>query len=311
MYMEDLHRRGHRETDVIRPDCHGRLSVAATVACALDRLGVTYPNVLDPNYQSLRAFRIECWPSMYIADRERRIRRNRSARACARSPGGIGRARVVNGSAAGSEAYGNAAQANTEATALPPEFEPLTMPHFTAVSRFARSLTRDRTQADDLVQETYLLALRGWHTFRPAADAQRWLFSICHHAFLRIHKRDALYVEPPEGDPELESLATALAHLDAERSGAAITVERLDLRSAIDRALATLAPAYRVVVVLVDVEGQTYGEAAAVLDVPVGTVRSRLFRGRRLLQDLLFEHASDAGFTSADDRQRESRRGTR
>jgi len=70
----------------------------------------------------------------------------------------------------------------------------------------------------------------------------------------------------------------------------------MDLRLAIDRALEALPPGFRAAVVLVDVEGLPYEEAAAILDVPIGTVRSRLFRGRRLLQDMLFAFARDAGF---------------
>jgi RNA polymerase sigma-70 factor (ECF subfamily) len=175
-------------------------------------------------------------------------------------------------------------------------FERLTLPFLGDVARFARSLTRDPTRADDLVQETYLQALRGWHTFREGADPRRWLFTVCHHTFLRAERRETRYAEAPDDDPELESLATAVAHAAAERSGAADAVERLDLGTAISGALATLPPHYRLAVVLVDVEGQPYEEAAAVLGVAVGTVRSRLFRGRRLLQDVLYVHARDAGF---------------
>jgi RNA polymerase sigma-70 factor (ECF subfamily) len=175
-------------------------------------------------------------------------------------------------------------------------FERLTLPFLGDVARFARSLTRDPTRADDLVQETYLQALRGWHTFHAGADPRRWLFTVCRHTFLRGERREARYVEAPDDDPELESLATAVAHAAAERSGAAEAVERLDLGPAISGALAALPPHYRVAVVLVDVEGQPYEVAAEVLGVAVGTVRSRLFRGRRLLQDVLYVHARDAGF---------------
>jgi RNA polymerase sigma-70 factor (ECF subfamily) len=176
------------------------------------------------------------------------------------------------------------------------DFERITIPHLPAVARFARSLTRDAARADDLVQETYLQALRGWHTFREDADPRRWLFAVCHHAFLRTVRREELYADIPEADPELESLATAVAHWRALQSSVADAVERLDLGPALDRALGTLLPHYRLAVVLVDVEGQTYEDAATVLGVPIGTLRSRLFRGRRLLQDLLFEYARDAGF---------------
>jgi RNA polymerase sigma-70 factor (ECF subfamily) len=178
-------------------------------------------------------------------------------------------------------------------------FERLTLPFLGDVARFARSLTRDPARADDLLQETYLQALRGWHTFRRDADPRRWLFGVCRHAFLRTERREARYVEAPEDDPELESFATAVAHALAERSGEVAALERVDLGAAISAALAALPPHYRVAVVLVDVEGQAYEEAAEVLGVPVGTVRSRLFRGRRLLQDLLYAHARDAGFANA------------
>jgi RNA polymerase sigma-70 factor, ECF subfamily len=178
-------------------------------------------------------------------------------------------------------------------------FERLTLPHLSSVARFALSLTREGAQADDLVQETYLRALRGWHTFRPGSDARRWLFAICHHSFLRTMQREALYVEAPDDDPELESLATAMAHAHAQRTGGIEAIDRIDLGEAITRALVALSPRYRAAVVLVDVEGQSYEEAAEVLGVPLGTVRSRLFRGRRLLQDLLFEYAPDAGFTTS------------
>jgi RNA polymerase sigma-70 factor (ECF subfamily) len=178
-------------------------------------------------------------------------------------------------------------------------FERLTMPCLADVARFARSLTRDRARADDLVQETYLHALRGWHTFHEGADPRRWLFSVCHHSFLRTTRREALYEPAPDDDPELESLATARAHWDAQRSGVAEVAERMDLNRAISHALATLPPHFRGVVVLVDVEGQTYEDAAQVLGIAVGTVRSRLFRARRRLQDLLFEYARDAGFDAA------------
>lgn len=177
-------------------------------------------------------------------------------------------------------------------------FERLTLPFLADVARFARSLTRDASRADDLVQETYLQALRGWHTFRAGADPKRWLLTVCRHSFLRNAEREARYVEAPDDDPELESLATAVAHAAAQRTGTADALEHLDLGPAIAAALGVLPPHYRVAVVLVDVEEYTYDEAAAVLGVAVGTVRSRLFRGRRLLQDLLYAHARDAGFVT-------------
>ena len=173
------------------------------------------------------------------------------------------------------------------------------MPYLAEVARFARSLTRDEVRADDLVQDTYLQAMRGWHTFQPGSDPRRWLFTICHHMFLRTIRREARYVDAPEDDPELDSMATARAHWHAMDAGVADIVDRMDLAAAIDRALAELAEHYRAVVVLIDVEGYSYEDAAVVLDIALGTVRSRLFRARRLLQDMLFEYARDAHFRTA------------
>jgi len=178
-------------------------------------------------------------------------------------------------------------------------FEQTTLPVLPDLLRFARSLTRDATQAEDLVQETYLRALAGWHSFRAGSDARRWLFTICHHAFLRGLRREQRYVAAPAHDPALDSLATAVAHGQAQATGLLARVERMDLQPAIERALGALAAHYRAAVVLVDVEGLAYEEAAAVLGVAVGTVRSRLFRGRRVLQELLFVYAQDAGFAAA------------
>lgn len=178
-------------------------------------------------------------------------------------------------------------------------FERLTLPHLVDVARFARSLTRDPSRADDLVQDTYLQALRGWHTFRDGSDPKRWLMTICHHTFLRSLHREARYSGPALDDPELDSMRTAQAHWEAERSGVAALAERVDLSEAIDGALGELPVQFRAAVVLVDVEGESYEEAAVVLEVPIGTVRSRLFRGRRLLQSLLLDYARDAGFGSA------------
>jgi RNA polymerase sigma-70 factor, ECF subfamily len=179
------------------------------------------------------------------------------------------------------------------------DFERLTMPFLADVARFARSLTRDEVRADDLVQDTYLQAMRGWHTFQPGSDPRRWLFTICHHMFLRTIRREARYVNAPEDDPELDSAATAKAHWRAMDAGVADVVDRMDLADAIGRALAELPEHYRGIVVLVDVEGYTYEDAAEMLDIALGTVRSRLFRARRMLQDMLFEYARDAQFTTA------------
>jgi len=181
----------------------------------------------------------------------------------------------------------------TEHADGPTEFERVAMPWLDAVYRFARSLTRDAPDADDLVQETFLRALRSWSTFRRDADCRRWLFAICHHAFLASRHPRRLGLRDCDGD--MDALPAVLLHHGAVCDGADELLARIGLAPALEQALAGLTEPFRSAVVLVDGEGHSYQDAAALLDVPVGTVRSRLFRGRRLLQETLFAHARDAG----------------
>jgi len=165
------------------------------------------------------------------------------------------------------------------------------------VTRYARSLTHDETAADDLVQETFLLAYRGYHTFRTGEDVRRWLLTICRRAFLRDRMRSSRVVTTDEGtNAELDTLAAVTGHAAAQRAGEDMLFERFDLAPAIEQAIAALPEAFRRAVVLVDVEGEGYEEAAEIEAVPVGTIRSRLFRGRRLLQEQLLDFARDAGY---------------
>ncbi|NUQ21660.1 MAG: sigma-70 family RNA polymerase sigma factor [Gemmatimonadaceae bacterium] len=165
------------------------------------------------------------------------------------------------------------------------------------VTRFALSLTRDESDADDLVQETYLKAYEAWDTYTPGTECRGWLFTICRHSFYRRRLREERQVTCD--DPELEALAAVAVHASARQGGYADLFARFDLSEAIDRAIAALPEAFRDVVLLVDVNDQSYEAAADTLDVPVGTVRSRLFRARRLLQEALIDHARDAGLVRA------------
>jgi RNA polymerase sigma-70 factor (ECF subfamily) len=178
-------------------------------------------------------------------------------------------------------------------------FEEQALPFLEDVYRFARSMTRDEADADDLVQETYLRAYRSWDTFQPGSDARRWLFTIARNAFLRSREREQRKVSVGD-DAELEMMAAGQSQIATPRGELEAALSRLDLAPAIDRALRDLPDVFRTAVTLVDVEGQSYDEAAEVLGVPVGTIRSRLFRGRRLLQDALIDYARDAGLVPAE-----------
>ncbi len=165
------------------------------------------------------------------------------------------------------------------------------------VTRYALSLTRNEADADDLVQETFLRAYRSWNHYTSGTESRGWLFTICRNLFLRTRQRESRQVQCD--DPELEALAAAAVHASAHQDGYGDLFARIDLSEAVERALAALPEAFREAVILVDLQDQSYETAANVLGVPVGTVRSRLFRGRRLLQEALLTYARDAGLAPA------------
>ncbi|MEP6492587.1 MAG: sigma-70 family RNA polymerase sigma factor [bacterium] len=173
-------------------------------------------------------------------------------------------------------------------------FEQEAIPWIDDVYRFALSLTRDESDADDVVQDTFLRAYRSWHTYMPGSDCRRWLFTICRNVFLRSRERARPTVELDA--TELDSIAVGSLYSTAVRDGFDDAFTRLDLAPAITAALAKIPEPFRSTLIIVDVEDQSYESAAEVLGVPIGTVRSRLFRGRRLMQEQLLTYASDAGF---------------
>lgn len=174
------------------------------------------------------------------------------------------------------------------------EFTAATLQLMPNVKRYALSLTRSEFDADDVVQETYLRAYRYWHTFDSGTDCRKWLLTICRNVFHTIVQRQNRSVVLE--DEELESLAAARTHNAARAAGVEDMYDRLDLAPAIQKAIEQLDPAFREVVVLSDVEGFSYEEIATTLGIPLGTVRSRLFRARRHLQESLMVYALDAGY---------------
>lgn len=161
------------------------------------------------------------------------------------------------------------------------------------VSRYARLLTRNPADADDLAQETFLRAYINWRTFRPGTDCRKWLFTICRNLFLRSRQRESVMVAVE--DPDTDVMRTAELYWEARERGVADLFDRIDVAPTLERGLRALLPEFREVVILIDIEDYSYADAAAAIGAPVGTVRSRLFRARRLLQQTLMEHAHDMG----------------
>jgi RNA polymerase sigma-70 factor (ECF subfamily) len=181
------------------------------------------------------------------------------------------------------------------------EFARVALPLLPVIARVAQALTHDAVDAEDLVQDTYLKAFRHWNTFVPGSDARRWLSAIARNTFFGQRARER-WVTAVGDDHELETFAAVDLHKLARDRGVEDMFSRLDLAPAIHAAIDALEPPYRDVVRLVDVEDLRYEEAADVLGIPIGTVRSRLYRARRQLQEKLVQYAIDAGFdaTSAN-----------
>ncbi len=171
-------------------------------------------------------------------------------------------------------------------------FEIEAIPHLDAVFRFATMLSGDPVHAEDLVQETMLRAFRSWHRFRSGTNARAWLFTILRNVFISDYRRnkrkdqtvdlseveEITFVEPMEGkDPE------------------ARMVHRL-IDEEVLECIAKLPDVYRATLLLSDVEDLSYEEVAEVLDLPLGTVKSRLFRARQILQRQLHDYAVEMGY---------------
>ena len=178
------------------------------------------------------------------------------------------------------------------------DFARIALPLLPAVARVARALARDPSDADDLVQETFLKAFRHWSTFDQMGDCRRWLSAICRNTYFAQRSRQR-WMTAVGDDQELETFAAVSLHKLAREKGVEDLFARQDLGPAIAKAVADLEPAARDVVQLVDVDDLRYEEAAEALGIPIGTVRSRLYRARRLLQAALLDYALDAGYATA------------
>jgi RNA polymerase sigma-70 factor, ECF subfamily len=161
---------------------------------------------------------------------------------------------------------------------LPSEtFEQLAMPLFERLFNFACWLTQDRGEAEDLVQETYAKALKGFSSFQPGTNFRAWIYRILRNAFLTSRSGLKAASVPLEADGEAE---TALTHEETPES---ILLQRSDWQL-VQRALEQLPVTYREVLLLCEVEEMSYQEIATALSIPIGTVMSRLSRARRALR---------------------------
>ena len=170
-------------------------------------------------------------------------------------------------------------------------FEAEALVHLDALYGFALRLSRARDDAEDLVSDTMLRAIERWDQYRLGTNIRAWLFTILYHVFVS-RKRRIDSREVPEGDGDTGwSVQDAVGEVDPEGR-----FYDSFLDDEIVRAIDALPDEYRAAVVLSDLQELRYAEIAQILGIPEGTVKSRLFRGRRLLQRKLRGYAVEMGY---------------
>jgi RNA polymerase sigma-70 factor, ECF subfamily len=184
------------------------------------------------------------------------------------------------------------------------EFETLSMTYLDALYRYALSLTRNKNDAEDLVQEAYLRAYRSFNTFQRGTNLKAWLFKILTNTFFTLYQKQKRYQAAEE---KLKEEPDFSLFRDTEKEIASVpsvvrafpilTRDNLEnlLGDEVTKALDELPDEYRQALILCDVQDFTYQEIANILDVPIGTVRSRLFRARSMLQKSLWHYAEERG----------------
>lgn len=184
------------------------------------------------------------------------------------------------------------------------DFETLALSYMDQLYAAAMRMTRNPADAEDLVQETYAKAFAARRSFEPGTNLKAWLYRIQTNAFINTYRKRQR--EPQRSDAESVEdwqLARAASH---QSSGLATTEEKaLEAIGDVDvrEALAQLPDEFRLAVYLSDVEGFAYKEIAEIMESPVGTVMSRLHRGRKMLRELLRDYAIERGVVGASEKR--------
>lgn len=175
------------------------------------------------------------------------------------------------------------------------DFEEEIIPHLDAMYNFALRLTSDPNDAEDLVQDTIVKAFRFFSSYEKGTNAKAWLFRILKNSYINNYRKKSK--QPNQVD--YDEVSSFYETIRADRTDTSDLEDRM-FRELIDddisNALEELPEDFRTVVLLCDVEGFTYEEIANMLDVPIGTIRSRLHRGRNLLKSQLMDYAEKRGY---------------
>jgi len=180
-------------------------------------------------------------------------------------------------------------------------FEAEALPHMDSLLRSARRITRNQSDAEDLVQEALVRAYRAWHTYQAGTNCRAWLMRILSNlAVTEYRHRSRSPIDVNVDDVDDSFINSHVASVVADRTPEQELLTRM-FGFDVDQAINSLPDEFRQVITMNLVEGYGYEEIAEITDLPLGTVKSRLFRGRKLLQKALFPYAVRTGLVSGDD----------
>ncbi len=178
-------------------------------------------------------------------------------------------------------------------------FETEAIPHMDALYNFALRMTGDQNDADDLVQETFLKAYRFFDKFEQGTNCKAWLFRIMKNSYINRYRKAQKTPETVDYDT-VEDFYYSIRSDNADANDLEEVLFEWLLDDEVTTAIESLPEDFRTVVILCDLEGFTYEEIAEFVDCPVGTVRSRLHRGRKLLRSALLEYAQSRGYSASE-----------
>ncbi len=192
-------------------------------------------------------------------------------------------------------------QKSTNQPAARQDFEQEALSHLGALLAVGTRLTKNPSEAEDLVQDTFVKAMRARHQFEAGTNMRAWLLRILTNTFINRYRRGGLeksVLEGPDADPLADGWV-GTATMEAMRDPESLALRPV-LEAEINDALDELPDEFRLAVLLADVEELSYREIADIMGCPIGTVMSRLHRGRRLLKTRLYEHALAMGIVSPE-----------
>jgi RNA polymerase sigma-70 factor (ECF subfamily) len=185
------------------------------------------------------------------------------------------------------------------------DFEREALPHMDALYNFSLRMTGDPDEANDLLQETYLKAYRFFDKFEQGTNCKAWLFRIMKNSFINIYRRTSK--QPAKVDyNDVEEFYHSIRAESTDPNDLEHKIFSNILDDDVSTALEALPEEFRTVVILCDIEGFTYEEIADFVECPIGTVRSRLHRGRKMLRTRLYDYAVQRGFEGKDKKRQKN-----